>query len=433
MPAPFRPFRRELDLLRARGPFRLLYAAAFGSSLGTMLAAIALTVDIYDRTHSGRWVGALLVAEFLPTIAIGLLLGPLFDRLSRRALMVGADLARLGAFAALPFAPNAATIVGLALVVGVGNGFFSPAANAALPNLVPAADLARANSLLGATTNLTWMLGPVVGGGLLALSGPSLPYWVNAATFALSAALLLRIPRASFRREQPLSRGHWRDLADGFAIVRRSQPVLTVLVVWSIASLGNAAVNVGEVFLVRDALGGGNLGLGVAMGAAGLGLVAGSLLVSSLVERVATGRVYAASIACMAIGIGGGALAPSVAFVVIAVLVSGFGNGAATVCNQLILQTGVPDALRGRAITTVMSVSFAALALGMATAGALTDRFGPRWLWGGAAAAYAAAAAIAYLRAREVDTAGVVAERVDPIPVAPAGTAPELLRQGERA
>jgi len=92
----------------------MLLLATFGSGLGTWLAFVALTVDVYDRTHSGPWVSALLIADFLPMIAIGLLFGPLVDRLSRRGLLVAADLARFVVFCALPFATSAGQIVALA-------------------------------------------------------------------------------------------------------------------------------------------------------------------------------------------------------------------------------------------------------------------------------------------------------------------------------
>ena len=79
----------------------------------------------------------MLIVEFLPTIVVGLTLGPLLDRLDRRALMVGADLVRAAVFCALPFTTSAAGIVALALVAGLATGFFRPAVYAGVPNLVP--------------------------------------------------------------------------------------------------------------------------------------------------------------------------------------------------------------------------------------------------------------------------------------------------------
>src|SRR3954470_5876317 len=67
-----RVFGRQEDLLRRVRPLRLLFLAAFGSGFGTWLAFVALTLDVWARTHSGTWIAALLLADFLPAIAIGL-------------------------------------------------------------------------------------------------------------------------------------------------------------------------------------------------------------------------------------------------------------------------------------------------------------------------------------------------------------------------
>ena len=94
---------------------------------------------------------------FLPIVAIGLLLGPLVDRMSRRWLMIASDLARFGVFAALPFVESPTAIVALAAVAGIATGFFIPAANAAIPNLVPEEELVNANSLIATAETLAWM------------------------------------------------------------------------------------------------------------------------------------------------------------------------------------------------------------------------------------------------------------------------------------
>jgi MFS family permease len=419
---------RQALLLRSAPHFRFLFLAAFGSGLGTMLAVIALTVDVYDRTRSGAWVAALLIADFLPTIVIGLLLGPLLDRFSRRWLMIGSDLVRLAVFAALPFAGGPETIVALALVVGFANGFFRPAAFAGMPNLVDEAELPHANSLFQTIENLTWMVGPVAGGALLAVSGPDLPYVVNAATFLVSALLIARIPGERLRSEQTTSRGHWRDLAEGFAYVRRSRAVLTVAVAWTVVFAANAGINVGEVFLVREAFGAGNLGLGVMMGAAGLGLVFGSLLAAGLIERRSIALIYGGALAIMALGVAAAAVAPGLWLALPAVVVSGFGNGVATVCNPLLVQRGVPDFVRGRVFTVVMSINLFFFGLGMIVAGPLTDAVGPRWVWGGAAALILAAAAIGAALARGIRAPTHIPEEH----VFVVAAAPHAVEAGER-
>src|SRR5262249_59628268 len=119
--------------------FRLLFLATATSGIGNWLAVIALQVDVYDRTHSGWWVGALLIANILPAVFIGLLLGPLVDRLSRKWLMIASDVGRLAVFLVLPFATSAAEGVGLAVVARGGDAFFRPAGLAGLPGPPPVA------------------------------------------------------------------------------------------------------------------------------------------------------------------------------------------------------------------------------------------------------------------------------------------------------
>ena len=95
---------RQVTLFREVQSFRLLALATVASAFGTWLAFVALTIDVYDRTGSAVWVSALLIADFLPAIVIGIAASSLVDRLPRRRLMIASDLARVAIFAALPFA-----------------------------------------------------------------------------------------------------------------------------------------------------------------------------------------------------------------------------------------------------------------------------------------------------------------------------------------
>ena len=161
----------QLTPLRLSG-FRNLFFATLCSSAGTLIAAVALTIDVQQRTNNGLWVGAVLVVEFLPTVIVGLLLGPLLDRLDRKSLMIAADAVRVGVFVALPFAPSAGWVVALAAVAGLANGFFRPAVYAGVPNLVPDHELPRANALLQGIENLSWIYGPLLGAALTGAAGP---------------------------------------------------------------------------------------------------------------------------------------------------------------------------------------------------------------------------------------------------------------------
>jgi MFS family permease len=397
---PRRVAGRQLDLLHRSRDFRLLFLAALGSSLGSRLAVTALLVDVWDRTGSGKWVAALLVADFLPTIAIGVLLGSLVDRLSRRRLMIGSDLVRCAAFCALPFATGPATVVALAGVVGFGNGFFRPALYAALPNLVEDDDLEDANAVFQGGENVSWMLGPLLAGGLLTISGPDIPYWANAATFLLSALLISRIPGQRFQVAVAEARGHWRELGEGFATVVRERPLLTVLVAWSVVFFGTASIDVAEVSLAKDVFNGGNFGLGVLMSGAGVGLIVGSFGSSAVTRRLGVPRSYGASLALMAIAAGLAAASPNVWVASVFLVLFGLGNGVAIVANSLLVQRGSPDNVRGRVFTVLMSANYAAYLAGMILAGFLTDAWGARATWWFAAVLTFLGAVLGYLIVR---------------------------------
>jgi len=372
--------------------------------VGTYLAVVALTVDVFDRTGSGAWVSALLIADFLPIVLIGILAAPLVDRLSRRRLLIGSDLVRAAVFCALPFAGSATAIIVLAAVQGVATGFFRPAVYAGMPNLVDDEQLPAATSLIQTIENLTWMIGPVIGGVILTVQGPDLAYWLNAVTFVLSAVLLARIPAARLQAGRVESRGHWGDMTDGFQVVLRSRSLLTVLVVWNVVTFGVGAINVAEVALAKVSLNAGDIGFGVLLGASGLGLTVGSFVSGHFVDKLGIGRVYFYGIALMAGGYVIAALASTIFVAVPAVVVASFGNGAAVVCNVLFIQRGAPDELRGRAFTVIMASTYATLGLGMVAAGWLTDLYGARWVWGGAAFAYLVGALLTVVlapRARE--------------------------------
>jgi MFS family permease len=400
---------RQLALLRDPPSFGFLALATFASGLGTWLAFVALTIDVFDRTDSATWVSALLIADFLPAIVIGIAASSVVDRMPRRRLMIVSDLVRVGVFLVLPFADNAATIVALAAVAGFATGFFRPAVYAGLPNLVPEQDLTRANSVIQTLENVTVAVGPIAGGLLVSVTGPDAAYVINAATFLVSAALLTRIPAQLLQAVTAVGRGYWRDLRDGFALIRRSRALLTVLVAWNVVMVGTAFENVSEVVLAKEAFSAGDFGYGLLVGTTGVGLALGSFLAGSFLETRPLATVYGAAIGLLGVGLVAAAVSPNVWVAAACVVFVGAGNGTAVVCNALLVQRGAPDELRGRAFTVLMSSNYATLGLGMLFAGPVTDALGSRAVWALAGGLCGLAAVIGLAMAR-----GVSARR-DPV------------------
>jgi MFS family permease len=395
---------RQLALLRDPPSFGLLALATLASGVGTWLAFVALTIDVYDRTHSATWVSALLIADFLPAIVIGIVAGSLVDRLSRRRLMIVSDLVRVVVFLTLPFANEPALIVALAAVAGFATGFFRPAVYAGLPNLVRDEDLTGANSVLQTIENIALAAGPIAGGVLVSATDPDSAYVINAATFLVSAALIVRIPGHLLQQVTAAGRGYLRDVIDGFGLIRASRALLTVLAAWNVVMLATALENVSEVVLAKEAFDAGDFGYGLLVGTTGFGLAVGSLLAGPSLETRALASVYGAAIGLVGLGLVAAAASPNVWVAAVCVVFVGAGNGAAVVCNALLVQRGAPDALRGRAFTVLMSSNYVVLGLGMLVAGPLTNAIGPRSVWVVAGVLSGAAALIGLAMARGVST-----------------------------
>jgi MFS family permease len=245
---------------------------------------------------------------------------------------------------------------------------------------------------------------------LVAAAGPDVAYWINSVTFLVSAALLAGIPDRLLQRVQAVGHGYWHDLSEGFALVKSSRALLTVLAAWNVVMLATAGANVAEVVLAKDTFDAGDFGYGLLVGVTGIGLALGSLLAGAQLDHRALATVYGTSIALVAVGMVGAAAAPNVWIAAAAVAVAGTGNGAAVVCNALLVQRGAPDELRGRAFTLLMSSNYAVLGLGMVAAGPLTNELGARTVWAISGGLAAVAALVGMLLARGVVT------RAQPVP-----------------
>ena len=301
--------------------------------------------------------------------------------------MIGSDLLRLGVFCALPFADSPRRSSCLAGVAGLATGFFRPAVYAGLPNLVPDEELANANALLQGVENARLDDRSRRSAACSSrLSSPDAAYWINAATFLLSALLLLRIPAAAAALPKPLTAGHWHDLAEGFSVVRHSRALMTVLVVWNIVFVGTAAVNVAEVVARQGVARLRRPRLRPARRRVRARAHARQPLGGAALERFGIGALYSR------LDRGDGARASRrprsrrpCGWPRLRGRRRASGTACALVCNALLVQRGAPDRLRGRAFTMHHELELRPLGAGDGGRGPADGRVGGRWMWGGAA------------------------------------------------
>jgi MFS family permease len=391
-----------LRLLGANRPFRRLWTARAVSFLGDSLGLVALMLHVASTTGQALAVAALLLAgDFAPAL-LGPLTGTVADRLDRQRLMVASELVQ-GALAVaialwLPSLPLLLALVGLRAVAGQ---VFQPASRAAVPALVPEPDLERANAAVGVATNGGETLGPLVAAVALPLLDVRGVLLLDAATFAVSAALLAFLPALPGGGPRPAS-----FLADARAGLRYlwGERTVRAVVFGSVAIVAcNGIDDVALVFLATDTLGGGDGAVGLLLAAVGIGLLAGAALLARTRRRAAMPALLLAGFAVSSAGnlLTGLAWAVAAAFALQAV--RGLGIAALDVAATTLVQRIVPAGLLGRVFGTLYGGIGVAAALAYLLGGLLLDRTGPRtaFVTAGAAGLLATGAtALALRRAR---------------------------------
>ena len=372
-----------LDLLRVRRA-RAFFLAHAQSSLGTGAGYAALVVVAYERLESPWAIALVLLADFLPAMVLGALLGAAADRWPRGRCAAAGDALRALAFLLLPWVDGLGATVALALLAGVGAGLFGPAALAGLPGVVGRERLAAGTSLYGALADLGHVAGPALAAPVLLLAGPEPLLLLNGASFAVSALVVLGAlgagppPRDLGSGVRPSLR---REALDGVRAARERDGVAILLMSSGAAVLFAGMVNVGELLLATRELGAGSSGFSLLVAASGLGVAAGSLLGARGGAPGALRRRYLGGLLVVGLGVVACGLAPSLPLALAAFAVAGAGNGLVLVHERLLLQEAGGDELAGRLFGLRETVTAWALAVAFLGGGALASLVGTRGLF----------------------------------------------------
>lgn len=380
--------------------FRVLWSADVQSLLGDQLARVALSVLVYDRTGSGLVTASVYALSFLPALLGSLVLGPLADRLPRRALLVGGDLIRavLLAVMALPQLPVAVLAALLAVSVLVGTPW-KAAESALVVDILAAEDYVLGAGLRTATVQAAQLAGFALGGLVVAGVGTRPALLVDAATF-LASAIVIRLgvhARAAahvrHRPDEP-GRGWWAGLGAVFGDRRLRQ---LVGLAWL---LGIVVVPEGLAAPYAHALGGGPRTVGVLLAA----LPAGVLIGSVIYARWLAPPTRAVLVGPLAIGAGipliGCAGTPPLAVTVILWAVSGLCTAYQIQVITEFVQTIAPG-IRGQGISIASGGLLAAQGIGLVAGGAVAQLASPATAIAAAGGlATILAAGLAYVRHR---------------------------------
>lgn len=356
-------------VLRTR-EFRLLFGGQAVSVLGDRMAVVALAFAVLEIGGSASEVGLVLAAGAFPLLATVLAGGVVADRASRRAVMVTADLVRVasqGAMAVL-LIMGVAEVWMLALaagVTGVATGFFSPASTGLLPEVVLAEQLQPANGLRASAVSTGEILGPVLGGVLVATAGAGWAIAIDAVTFAVSAACLamLRVPtRVAAQRSSFVA-----DLREGWVAFRSRRWVWALVLYFAMGNLLWGAWGVlGPIVAERDL--GGAAAWGTILAAVGVGALASSLLATRVKPRRPL-LLAALADGLFALPLAFLAAAGSVPLIACGALLSGAGMALAIAVWESTLQRHVPGESLSRVSSYDWFGSLAFYPLGLAVWG----------------------------------------------------------------
>jgi MFS family permease len=380
---------------------RLFFIAHAQSSLGSGAGYAGLVLIAYDR-YPGPWgITLVLLADFVPAIALGPVFGAAADRWSRRACAVVADLARAAALIGIALVGSIEATIALATLAGLGAGLFQPAILAGLPSLVAPHRVPAGMSLYGSIREIGTTAGPALAAlALLAIDAETLVL-VDGITFALSAAVLAMLPFGGRGAAAPTAAGRPSLLAearDGLRATARLPGVRTLIVTSSAVLLFAGMLNVAELLFARNELGVGASGFSILVALTGAGIVVGSSLGARPASLLEQRRRYLGGVVLMGVALLALSVTPAFAIACAVVVLVGVGNGLVLVYGRVLIQQIVPESMLGRVFGIKDAATSAALGIAFLTAGALVSLIGTRGLLAiagvGAVLVWAAAAVL---------------------------------------
>ena len=368
-----------LIALRSRD-FRLLWLSQTASVLGDGLVLVAVGLFVTRLTGEPSDVGLVLAAYSVPLVVLVLFGGVLADRLPRRTLMVASDVARgvLHGVLALLILTGAVRVwhmVVIGVLFGTAEAFFRPAYTGLVPQTVPEEDIQAANALTGVSRELAQVISPALATALVLGVGGAAAFALDAATFALSAVLLLRITPRDRGQDRAAGTTVLQELREGFVALRERAWVWVIVLAFCVSLLLALApfyvlgASVSEDLYGTDAV------YGLANAAWGVGTVAGAVCGSRWRPQrpMLAGQLCCVPWpGCIAVF----ALGPPLPVLYVLMGVAGLGVGLFAVWWETALAQRIPPHLLSRISAWDYMGSLALLPLGYLLSGPVAELIG---------------------------------------------------------
>jgi hypothetical protein len=360
---------------------RNLWAATSLSLIGDFFSYVAIAWLVLQLTGSSLALGSVLVVQAVPRGVLMLVGGAFSDRLSPRVTM----LASMGLRVAL-VAPLAVVVLtghvqmwevyGISFVFGIVDAFFMPARGAILPRIVADDQLEAGNAVLNVSSQVSVVVGPALAGVVVATMGTGWAFAADAACFAIGALFVLWLPGASPVEADSTSseRGLGGQIMAGFRYAWADVGIRSALIIIAAVDFGaNGAIGVGLPTLAHGRYGAGAAGLGILLGAWGVGATAGALGAGMARRPTRMGWWLVAVCAWLGITIGAVGLIPNLVPAAVVMAVGGVSAGAVNTFGISWLQRRTDAGMQGRVMSLVMLASMGLVPLAYALSGAIAD------------------------------------------------------------
>ncbi len=366
-------------------PLLALETATLVSAAGNGVALVALPWVVLDLTGSAADVGLVAAAAAIPLVASAFVAGTIVDRFGRRRTAVVSDVLSGISIAAIPVAAAAGVLsLWLLVVLAAVGAVFDPAGVTAREAMLPAAaDAARmrrerVNGIHEAVFGVAFLVGPALGGLLIAAVGAEATLWATAIAFALSTAAssLVRLPRVE-QPERDGPRSMWKDGLEGLAFVWRDRTLRALTILFTVlvgAWVPIEGIILPVYFQAQDA----PERLGVVLMAMSVGGIVGALAYGAFGHRVSRRSAVLVGLIGTALPVVGMAFLPRFWMLALLGAATGLLYGPINPIANLVLQEAAPPHLLGRAIGVLTSLAYAAGPVGFLVVGPVIELVGLR-------------------------------------------------------
>ncbi|GAA2618063.1 MFS transporter [Paractinoplanes durhamensis] len=348
------------------------------SVCGDFLAATTLALVLQQRGHGGLAVSGLLVAASLPLALLAPIGGRIADRFDSRTILVAAGLIQSLICVALAFVHQPVAIIGLVALLAAGLAVTQPTLAALIPQMVRPEDLPKASGFNQTAGVIGTLIAPPLAGVLLGQFGARPPLLIDAVSYL---ALVVAGLAVKTRRRPALT---VQTEAAPFRV--RDDRLLAIMIgTMAVVMAGVSAINVVEIFFIRDTLHASTTTYGLVSACWAAGMLIGSVLFGRVPRAWITVPVLFLIVAGTCLPAAVGALATSALMLVPLLLVGGIFNAGVNVFVMVIIVGRVRAAAHGRAFAALNGAVQLAGLIGLVAAGPLVERFDPRWLLASAA------------------------------------------------